>query len=152
MANPVFCLVRLPRKPHPKRKKAERKAWVTVLHVCVCGLSSRGHVCAHRHASHSRVDIIGWKEEAFFFLLVHACVRNGNGVLVSMEETCSGICPIKRRLAKRLEGESQSCQRIWKEKEKKTQKKVIDDGGFGLGRAKIPFRAFVCPRLARLCQ
>lgn len=49
-----------------------------------------------------------WVErEAFFFLLVHACVRNGKRGLVSMEETCSGICPIKRDLAKDL-GERES--------------------------------------------
>lgn len=70
MANPVFCLVRLPRKSHEKKKSRESVG--SVLRVCVCGLSSRGHVCAHRHASHSRVDIIGWKEKPFF--LTGACM------------------------------------------------------------------------------
>lgn len=45
---------------------------------------------------------LGGKRKPFFFLTGACMCEEWEWGLVSMEETCSGICPIKRRLVKDL--------------------------------------------------
>lgn len=72
---------------------------------------------------------LGGKRKPFF--LTGACMcEEWEWGLVSMEETCSGICPIKRDLAKDLgERESILVKNLEREGEE-DEEKVIDDGGF----------------------